>query len=70
MKAGEWSTICLPFDMTAEQVQTAFGDDVALGDFTGYDVAKENNVIVGITINFDACHGYRGQPSLCHQGNG
>jgi len=54
IKAGEWSTICLPFAMTEAQVTTAFGDDVALGDFTGYDVTKENNVIVGITINFDA----------------
>lgn len=33
IEAGEWSTICLPFDMTAAQVKAAFGDDVELKDF-------------------------------------
>ena len=53
INANEWSTICLPFDMTEAQVKTAFGDDVQLKDFTGYDTvedAEEN--IVGITVNF------------------
>lgn len=51
--ANEWSTICLPFAMTAEQVQTAFGDDVQLGDFAGYTTTEEGDEIVGITVNFD-----------------
>lgn len=54
IKADEWSTLCLPFDMTESQVTTAFGDDVALGDFTGYDVTKENNEIVGINVYFES----------------
>lgn len=35
IKADVWNTICLPYAMTAEQVKAAFGNDVALADFTG-----------------------------------
>ena len=38
IKAGEWSTICLPFSMTADQVTAAFSADVKIGDFKGCDV--------------------------------
>ena len=53
INAGEWSTICLPFAMSESQVKTAFGGDVQLGNFTGYD-ATENDAgdIVGITVHF------------------
>lgn len=51
IKAGEWSTICLPFAMTAEQVTAAFGSDVELGDFNGYDVADDGNTI---NVKFNA----------------
>ncbi|MBR1665465.1 MAG: hypothetical protein IJ699_04490 [Bacteroidaceae bacterium] len=48
-----WSTICLPFSMTATQMQDAFGDDVELADFTGYEAEEdESGNIVGITVNF------------------
>ena len=30
INANEWSTICLPFAMTGDQLKTAFGDDVIL----------------------------------------
>lgn len=55
IKANEWSTICLPFEMTEEQVKTVFGKDVRLGDFKGY-VTEENQDggVVGITVNFTA----------------
>lgn len=53
INAGNWSTICLPFAMTEEQVKTAFGNDVELGDFTGYDITEEGDDITGITVNFD-----------------
>lgn len=36
IKAGEWSTICLPFAMTETQVINAFGSDVQLADFNDY----------------------------------
>lgn len=58
IKANEWSTICLPFSMTEEQVEAAFGgeieEDVFLADFQGYDVKKEGDEIVGIDIDFVA----------------
>lgn len=55
INANEWSTICLPFAMNAEQMAKAFGSDVKLANFTGYEPeydAKEENVI-GITVNFE-----------------
>ena len=52
--ADTWSTICLPFAMSEEQVKATFGNDVELGDFTGYDTAEDaEENIVGITLNFD-----------------
>ena len=48
-----WNTICLPFAMSEAQVKAAFGDDVQLGNFTGYEAeedAAEN--VVGIKVNF------------------
>lgn len=36
IKAGEWSTIVLPFTLTKEKAETAFGSDVQLGEFTGF----------------------------------
>lgn len=51
-----WSTICLPFAMSEEQVKAAFGDDVKLADFKGYDAtydsSKEN--VLGLTVNFES----------------
>lgn len=45
--ANEWGTICLPFAMTENQVKTAFGDDVRLGDFKGYQLnAEEERITV------------------------
>ena len=53
INAGNWSTICLPFAMTEEQVKTAFGNDVELAEFTGYKATEdgEGNV-VEIKVNF------------------
>ena len=53
IKADEWSTICLPFAMTETQVKEAFGEDVQLADFTGYDITKAGEDIIGITVNFN-----------------
>ncbi len=51
IKANQWSTICLPFAMTGEQVKAAFGDDVELADFNGYELADEDE-ITSITVKF------------------
>ena len=40
INADEWSTICLPFAITGEQVKAAFGDDVLLAAFTGWESEK------------------------------
>lgn len=37
--ANKWSTICLPFDMTAEQVTATFGADVNLATLTSGDAS-------------------------------
>ena len=53
INANEWSTICLPFEMSEAQVKAAFGDDVLLKDFNGYDTKEEGEVIVGFIVNFN-----------------
>ena len=53
IKADEWSTICLPFTATGEQVKTAFGDDVQLASFTGWESEEDGNgAIVAINVMF------------------
>ena len=55
INADVWSTICLPFGMTEAQTQEAFGSDVQLADFTGYEVEEDDNEnVVGIKVNFEA----------------
>ena len=55
IKANEWSTLCLPFAMTEEQVEAAFGDDVQLAEFTGWETTafNSNDDPTGITVTFD-----------------
>ena len=54
--AGNWSTIVLPFTLTQAKAKAAFGDDVQLAEFSGFEVDygddEENVVPLGITINF------------------
>lgn len=57
LKGGEWSTICLPFDMTGEQMKAAFGDDVQLSEYEGYEASEETDADdnpLSITVNFNA----------------
>lgn len=61
IKAGEWNTICLPFAMSAEQVKAAFGTDVELGDFQGYEVSDDGETIAvqfADAQNIEANHPY------------
>lgn len=37
IKGGEWSTIVLPFTLTKAKAEAAFGDDVELYEFTGFE---------------------------------
>jgi len=55
IKAGEWSTIVLPFTLTKAKAEAAFGSDVQLAEFAGFEVeyADEEDVTPdAITINF------------------
>ncbi len=55
IKANEWSTIVLPFSMSAAQVTAAFGEDVQLADFTSWSSEEDNDGnIVGLKIGFTA----------------
>lgn len=51
--ADNWSTICLPFAMTEAQVKEAFGNDVQLGNFVGYDTEEDGDETVGLKLNFE-----------------
>ncbi|MBQ2562211.1 MAG: hypothetical protein II559_02195 [Muribaculaceae bacterium] len=54
IKAGNWSTICLPFAMTGDQVKDAFGD-VELADFNGYEKVEDaDENIIGINVKFNS----------------
>ena len=54
-QGGKWNTVCLPFAMTNEQLKSAFGNDVLLGDFVGYEYTEDvNKDIVSIKVKFDA----------------
>ena len=53
VNANVWSTICLPFAMSEAQVKAAFGDDVQLGDFNGYETEEDGEGnIVSIAVKF------------------
>ena len=53
--AGQWSTLVLPFTLTKAKAEAAFGSDVELAEFSGFEVeyADEDDVTPdAITINF------------------
>lgn len=55
IKAGEWSTLVLPFNLTKANATAVFGSDVQFAKFDGFVVDygddEENVVPLGITIN-------------------
>jgi len=53
IKANSWSTICLPFAISAEKLTAAFGEGVQVKDFTSWSSDEDTSGnIVGITIGF------------------
>lgn len=52
IKAGNWGTICLPFDMTGKQVEEVFGTDVEFADFTGYEANYSDRDCTELKVNF------------------
>lgn len=53
INANVWSTLCLPFAMTGNQVKEVFGSDTELADFDGIESeTDDDDNIVGITVKF------------------
>ena len=53
LKANEWSTIVLPFEMSAAQWKSIFGEDAHLMNFTGYVAAEDAaGDIASISVKF------------------
>lgn len=55
IRANQWSTICLPFQLTKAKAEAAFGSDVQLAEFTGFSTTYEDEdtpVPSSITITF------------------
>ena len=51
---NEWSTICLPFAMTGEQLTTAFGRDVQIGDLDSYETEMTDEKVTAIVVKFNS----------------
>ncbi|QUB75421.1 leucine-rich repeat domain-containing protein [Prevotella melaninogenica] len=71
---GKWYTMCLPFDMTAQQLKSAYGSKVEVVEFSGVEVETKSNRDKIITLKFKnpvtetkAHHPYMIHPSL-HKG--
>ena len=47
LKENTWSTICLPFAMTRDQLEDAFGTDVEIADFTQWSYDDTNGISIG-----------------------
>lgn len=56
IKANQWSTLVLPFNLTRANATAVFGSDVQFAQFSGFEVDygddEENITPLGITINF------------------
>ena len=57
ISVGKWNTIVLPFSMTQEQQQKAFGNDVALADFMDYKTVTAEDEINYIDVYFRTISG-------------
>lgn len=71
---GKWYTMCLPFDMTAQQLKSAYGSKVEVVEFSGVEVEAKPNRDKIITLKFKqpvtetkAHHPYMIHPAL-HKG--
>ena len=55
LTAGEWSTICLPFALTAEQMAEAFGDGAQVAAFTSWNSEEDSDGgIVHLNLCFES----------------
>lgn len=68
---GKWYTMCLPFDMTAQQLKSAYGSKVEVVEFSDVEVVTKPNNDKIVTLKFKqpvtetkAHHPYMIHPSL------
>lgn len=56
IKGGEWSTICLPFAIPADKMETTFGAGVELADFMGCETTYETDgeTVKSINVKFSS----------------
>lgn len=54
IKANEWSTLVLPFNMKEAQLKEALGSDVKLAEFKNYKAEYTGDDVTGLTVNFKA----------------
>lgn len=53
IKANEWNTLCLPFNMNATQVKNVFGSDVKLAELRDWQSYNDNeDKVIAITVSF------------------
>lgn len=54
LKANVWNTLVLPFDMSSEQLTAAFGDEVRVAKFTGWETLEydANDNAQAISVKF------------------
>lgn len=71
---GKWYTMCLPFDMTAQQLKSAYGSKVEVVEFSGVEVVTKSNRDKQVILKFKkpvtetkAHHPYMIHPAL-HKG--
>jgi len=55
IKANEWSTIILPFQLNASKTKSTFGNNVQLAEFAGFEVTYgDGNIAEKIQMNFNS----------------
>ena len=54
VKANQWSTICLPFALTADQISAAFGEKTEVADFNDYELVETDKDVTGINVKFSS----------------
>lgn len=56
MTTGQWNTICLPFNLTPQQVRQAFGNDCVVSEFQGVSV-NQKTLLYFTSIDLDQREG-------------
>ena len=51
VSADVWSTLCLPFKMSYDQLKEIFGEDMLLAEFKSTEISEENSNI--LIVNFE-----------------